>query len=147
MPGPRPCCVESELELLQRRNRELEQKLAEQSELLSLGEQNATGCARAEELLGGEAHLLELIATGAPLRETLTALARTMEAQLPGSLCSIILLDEDGKHLGFGAAPGLPEDDTASVEGMALGPEACLCGTAALSGKRTIVTEIADDPR
>src|SRR5262249_30693695 len=58
--------------------------------------------ARTAELMG-QKQVLELIAEGAPLRDTLDALARAVEAQSPGMLCSILLLDEDGRHLHHGA--------------------------------------------
>ena len=57
-----------------------ERKLAEQA-----AHENA-------ELLAGQNRVLELIARGAPLRESLDTLLRAMEAQCSGMLCSILLL-------------------------------------------------------
>ncbi len=101
---------------------------------------------RAETLAAGQARVLEMLATGAPLEHVLAALARMIEAQSPEILCSLLLLDEEGKHLRCGAAPSFPEDYNAAIDGMAIGPDAGTCGTAAHSGKRTIATDIASDP-
>src|SRR6185436_2803088 len=44
------------------------------------------------ELLRGQNRALELIAQGAPLEQTLDLLLRSIEAQSPGMLCSVLLL-------------------------------------------------------
>src|SRR5262245_62758203 len=64
------------------------------------------------EALSGEALLdaLKLILIGAPLAEALTNITRLIEAQRPGMLCSIFLLDADGVHLRYAAAPSVPTD-------------------------------------
>ena len=52
-------------------------------------------------------HVLELLAHGAPLTAILEAIVRGVEQEQPDMLCSIMLLDNEGKHLFTGAAPGL----------------------------------------
>ena len=52
------------------------------------------GVDRTSRLLAGEKSILEMIALGRPLREMLEALARTIEQQAEGLICSILLLDE-----------------------------------------------------
>ena len=52
---------------------------------------------------------LKMILLGAPLNEVLTTITRLIEAHSTGMRCSISLLDEDGLHLHYGAAPNLPE--------------------------------------
>ncbi|MBI4604585.1 MAG: PAS domain-containing protein [Planctomycetes bacterium] len=102
---------------------------------------------RAEALLEGQNRVLERIATGAPLEEALSLLALAIEEQSDGLLCSILLLlDEDRKRLLHGAAPSLPAEHCRAVHGLALGPAVGSCGTAAFTGKRVIVTDIAQDP-
>lgn len=59
---------------------------------------------------------------------------------------SILLLDRDGKHLLHGAAPSLPKDYCAAIDGIAIGPSAGSCGTAAYAGHAIFVTDIATDP-
>jgi diguanylate cyclase (GGDEF)-like protein/PAS domain S-box-containing protein len=101
---------------------------------------------RADALRTGEARVLEMIATGAPLKDTLTELMRWIESQAPGMLCSVLLLDETGQHLYNGAAPSLPEGYIKLVEGMAIGAQVGSCGTAAYRGEPVIVPDIQVDP-
>lgn len=101
---------------------------------------------RAERLLTGERHVLESIARGQPLRQTLEALAGVIEAETEGALCSILLLDRDGIHLRHGAAPSLPEAYNQAIDGIAIGPSVGSCGTAAYRGEPVIVSDIATDP-
>ena len=63
-----------------------------------------------------------------------------------GALASVLLLDEDGLHLRHGAAPSLPESYRQGVDGLAIGPAAGSCGTAAHRRAPVIVTDIATDP-
>src|SRR5216684_5629924 len=51
---------------------------------------------------------LKMILVDAPLNDVLTSVALLIEAHVPGMLCSIFLLDEDGLHLRY-AATNLPE--------------------------------------
>ena len=101
---------------------------------------------RAENLLGTQKQLLEMIATGTPLRETLTALIHLIEVQSPGMLGSILLLDDDGIHVRHGAAPSLPAEFVAAVDGQPIGPSAGSCGTAAYRKEAVFVQDIATDP-
>jgi PAS domain S-box-containing protein len=96
------------------------------------------------ELLKGQNQVLELIARSAPLQQTLDLLLRVIEAQCPGMLCSILLLDRAG-HLHHGAAPSLPETYTRAIDGESIGPQAGSCGTAAFRGEPIIVEDIATD--
>jgi PAS domain S-box-containing protein len=95
----------------------------------------------AEALLAGEKRLLEMMARGDALVLILDALCRLVEAQSSGVLCSILLLDPEGRHLRHGAAPSLPRSYT-----EAIGPGAGSCGTAAYRVEQVIVADIATDP-
>jgi PAS domain S-box-containing protein len=98
------------------------------------------------QLLAGQNHVLELIARGAPLHDSLDALLRVIEAQCVGTLCSILVLDPDGVHIRHGAAPSLPESFTRAVDGQPIGPYAGSCGTAAFRREPVVVEDIATDP-
>ncbi len=89
---------------------------------------------------------LELLAGGEPLPRILQAIARGVEELDAAMLCSILLLDGDGRHLRIGSAPSLPDFYTAAIDGMAVEPAAGCCGTAAHSGERVIVEDIATHP-
>jgi two-component system cell cycle sensor histidine kinase/response regulator CckA len=97
-------------------------------------------------LRDGQARVLEMIATNAPLGETLAALVRLIEAQVTGLRCSILLLDDDGVHLRHGAAPSLPESYVKAIDGAAIGPSAGSCGTAAFLRRTVVVTDLMSDP-
>jgi len=101
---------------------------------------------RAEALRDGQNRVLETIAAGAPLADVLGALATFVEAQSEGMLCSVLLLDEDGARLRHGAAPSLPAEYNAAVDGLEIGPRAGSCGTAAFLGRQVIVRDILEDP-
>jgi serine phosphatase RsbU (regulator of sigma subunit) len=98
-------------------------------------------------LLSGQKDALELVARGAALADVLDLLARLIEAQsVSGAKASVLLVDDDGRHLLHGAAPGLPDDYNEAVHGVAIGPAAGSCGTAAYRREPVIVTDIATDP-
>ena len=90
---------------------------------------------------------LKMILLGAPLHEVLTTITRLIEAHGTGMLCSIFLLDEDGLHLQYGAAPNLPEAYRVATEGVRIGPNVGSCGTAAYLRQPVFVSDIASDPR
>jgi GAF domain-containing protein len=96
--------------------------------------------------LEGQTLVLEMIARGESLHQVLDTLLRVIQLQCPGMLASILLLDADGVHVRHGAAPDLPEDYVRAVDGLAIGPKAGSCGTAAFNRKPVIVGDIATDP-
>jgi PAS domain S-box-containing protein len=97
-------------------------------------------------LAEGHKQVLELIARGAPLAETLDTLVRVVEQQSDEMYGSILLLDADGKHLRHGAAPRLPEAYTQAIDGAAIGPAVGSCGTAAFARHAVYVEDISVDP-
>ena len=91
--------------------------------------------------------VLELALRDSPLEQTLGELIRIVEANSrTGVLGSILLLDDDGRHLRTGAAPSLPELYCAAIDGGEIGPKAGSCGTAAFTGQPVFVNDIASDP-
>ncbi|MDB5103806.1 MAG: domain S-box protein [Fibrobacteres bacterium] len=109
----------------------------------SRGDSGAQG---RESLESGQIRILEMVATGAPLADTLDAMLRVCEAQSGDMLCSILLLDPDGVHVRHGAAPSLPPEYLRAIDGSAIGPRAGSCGTAAYIGRQVIVEDIGSDP-
>ena len=101
---------------------------------------------RTEALLKGEKQLLEMIATGVPLKQILNALCQIIEEQRPGTLASVLLMNRDGIHLDVAAGPNLPRAWTRQMELLPIGPSAGSCGTAAYRGSAVIVSDIANDP-
>ncbi len=90
--------------------------------------------------------VLEKLAQGATLQEMLTTIARGIEEQTDELLCSILLLDTDGKHLTHGAGPSLPDFYNEALDNLAIGPAVGSCGAAAWSGQRVIVEDIQSHP-
>ena len=99
-----------------------------------------------EALLAGEKQLLEMVATGVPLKEILNALCLIIQEQRSGTLASVLLLNHDGLHLDSIAGPSLPNEWIQQMEKLPIGPCAGSCGTAAYRGSRVIVADIANDP-
>lgn len=97
---------------------------------------------RAEQRERNYNRVLELLAAKSPLATVLDAIARNVEAANPDMLCSILLLNEEGTHLRYGAAPSLPEFYRLALHGLALDADAAFCGAAAFAGKRVIVGDI-----
>src|SRR5437660_1335604 len=97
-------------------------------------------------LLIGQNWVLEAMAQGASLHRVLDLLLRLIQAQCPGMLCSVLLMDRDGIHMRHGCAPDLPEAYTKFIDGSAIGPQAGSCGTAAYRRAPVIVSDISNDP-
>jgi diguanylate cyclase (GGDEF)-like protein/PAS domain S-box-containing protein len=101
---------------------------------------------RAEQLAAGQHEILEGIAAQRPLAESLERIARLHETMNPGALCSLLLLDDDGRHVLHGAAPSLPETYNCTLHGLEIGEAHGSCGTAAWRGERVVVADIASHP-
>jgi len=90
--------------------------------------------------------ILEMLAASAPLPGILEAIVLGVEQVRPESLCSIQLLDNERKHLCKGVAPSLPDFYNEALAGLGIGPDVGSCGTAAFSGERVVVENIATHP-
>jgi len=90
--------------------------------------------------------VIEAVAGGAPLADVLDTIVRLIERQSDGLLCSILLYDRATRTLRHGAAPSLPREFVAALDGESIGPDAGSCGTAAHLGERVIVEDIATHP-
>jgi formate hydrogenlyase transcriptional activator len=101
------------------------------------------------QTLSSEAVLdaLKMILLGTSLSEILTSVARLIESHSEGVLCSIFLLEEDGLHLRYAAAPNLSEAFRAATDGLLIGPDVGSCGTAAYLRKPVFVSDITSDAK
>lgn len=107
---------------------------------------DATGAQRAHALRIGQEQLLEMMARGVPLPQTLEALVNLVESQSDGVLCSVMLLDDDGRHMHCACCPSLPPAFAASLEGVPIGPGVGSCGTAMHRREAVVVSDIEHDP-
>ncbi len=90
--------------------------------------------------------ILEMIATGERLDMTMTRLCLEVEKEAPDAICSVLLVDGEGRLHPL-AAPSLPPAYSAMLDGIAAGPDVGSCGTAAYLRQPVVVTDIAADPR
>jgi PAS domain S-box-containing protein len=102
---------------------------------------------RNEELLAGQAEILEMISRGEPLERTLDTITLLVERHCDGALCSILLYDPQTNTLTHGAAPNLPEDYVRAIDGIVAGPDVGSCGTAAYEARLVVAEDVASDPR
>jgi PAS domain S-box-containing protein len=100
----------------------------------------------AAHLRDGKNALLEMIARGAPLKDTLERLVLLIEAQLDGGYCTVMLLNPDGVTVQSGAGPSMPRDYMAALNGLPIGPSAGSCGTAMHRKQTVVVSDILSDP-
>ncbi|MCX7150906.1 MAG: CHASE domain-containing protein [Rhodocyclales bacterium] len=101
---------------------------------------------QAEKYEKFRSHVLELLAGDALLSSVLEAIVQGVEQLNPGMLCSILLLDGEGRRLGNGVAPSLPDFYNSAIDGLEIGMGAGSCGTAAFTGERVVVDDIATHP-
>jgi formate hydrogenlyase transcriptional activator len=101
--------------------------------------------AQAGALLFAQRRMLELIADGAALGDILEELCRTIDAQQPDVISTILLMDPDGKRLWPAAGPRVPLGWTKAITPLQIGPDAGSCGTAACLKQTVIVSDIATD--
>ncbi len=102
---------------------------------------------RAELGLQLQTQVLEMIAAGASVHASLGALASGIERLAPALVCTILLLDNDGRTLRHTAAPSMPPSFLADIDGAAIGPAAGSCGTAAFTGEAVFTENVEIDPR
>jgi two-component system NarL family sensor kinase len=96
-------------------------------------------------LLSGERHVLELIATGAPLDATLDALCSVIDEQSQ-LISSVYLLDRDRTHFSFAAGPRVPEIWRQATRSFQATPTAGACGVAVNRREQVIVTDVLASP-
>jgi signal transduction histidine kinase/ActR/RegA family two-component response regulator/PAS domain-containing protein len=110
--------------------------------------QDITPRKRAEALEEAQRRILEKIARRVPLPEVLADVARVVEQQDHGLLCSIHVIDARGTHLKAAAGPSLPAEYMGAVEMVPIQPpDAGPCSLVMHAGKDVLVPDIAADLR
>lgn len=89
--------------------------------------------------------ILEGVLRHAPLSESLEAIVTAIEQQLPGTICSVLLLD-DKRCLNHSAGAGLPATYREEIDGIAIGFGQGSCGTAAFIGRPVVAANVETDP-
>jgi PAS domain S-box-containing protein len=98
-------------------------------------------------LIAGQMRALERMVAEDPLAAVLEELARTIETQADRALkASVMLFDAADGCLYVGAAPSLSAAYLATIDGVAAGPHAGSCGTAAFRRAIVVVDDITTSP-
>lgn len=97
-------------------------------------------------VLDRQTAVMEQVASGAALPDVLDSIVVALEELMPGSRCSILLLDE-AERLRHGSAPTLPAEYSAAIDGLVPGPAAGSCGTAVHLGEPVVAVDVSTDPR
>jgi len=98
-------------------------------------------------LLERQRDILESIVRGDPLCEILAALCRAVEAEAGGRVrASIFLVDTERRCLRTGAAPSLPADYNAAVDGIGIAVGVGTCAEAAATGHVVVTSDLASAP-
>jgi diguanylate cyclase (GGDEF)-like protein/PAS domain S-box-containing protein len=98
----------------------------------------------AELFVDGYTRVLELVTQGALLSETLGAITALVESLSPGSRCSVMVTDNG--VLRMAAAPSLPPELAAAIDGIPVAEGAGCCGTAAHRLEPVVVDDAIADP-
>ena len=97
------------------------------------------------QLLVLEHEVLKTITTGGTLAEAMDLLCGRVELMAPAVICTVLLVDDKGLLHPL-AAPSLPEEYSAALDGLPIGPKVGSCGTAAYRREEVDVKDIATDP-
>jgi diguanylate cyclase (GGDEF)-like protein/PAS domain S-box-containing protein len=107
---------------------------------------DAAGPDRVLNLLQMQRELLAQAVSGADPTSVLGLLVDLIEAQAPGSIASVLLVEPATQTLRTLVAPRLPRSYCEAVDGIAIGPVAGSCGTAVARRETVVVEDIAEDP-
>lgn len=98
-------------------------------------------------LLAHQKRVLEMVATGSPVGDLLTALASTIEAHDPSLLCTVLLVDPHQRRLMRGAGQ-LIDGYVNALEGTSFdAPHANPCAFSADTGAEAVVMDVESDRR
>jgi formate hydrogenlyase transcriptional activator len=90
---------------------------------------------------------LNLILAGVPLPEILKSIVGLVEGHSEGMVCSIFLVEKDGVHLRYAAAPNLPESYRIATDGATIGPKGGPCSLASYRREAVFVADFQSDSR
>jgi diguanylate cyclase (GGDEF)-like protein/PAS domain S-box-containing protein len=88
--------------------------------------------------------LLEYLAGAPPLEPALTRIVQTIEQEVPGAICTVLLVQD--ARLRPGAGPGMPDFINRALDGLPIGPHIGSCGATAYTGESVIAEDIFTHP-
>ena len=92
-----------------------------------------------------QTHVLEGMVNELPLHELMALVCREVERIAPEVTATILAVDAQGRLHPL-AAPSLPASISRALDGLAIGPTAGSCGTAAFRNEPVVVTDMTTDP-
>lgn len=98
----------------------------------------------ADSLMVEQDRVLELMASGAALPESLDAIVRLIEHQLPGA--ATVMLAKEGRLRLAAYSSRLSDTVAQQVDGIPIGEGSAVCGTAAARRRPVVVADLATDP-
>ncbi|WP_291981760.1 PAS domain S-box protein [Luteitalea sp.] len=93
-----------------------------------------------------DVQVLEALAEGQPLLETLALIATGLERGIDGALVCVKLVSDDGRRLDYASAPSLPASYVEATTQQPVGPLDGACGTAVHTRRAVFVEDIATSP-
>jgi PAS domain S-box-containing protein len=108
--------------------------------LVGLAIEDVSEQVRMRELNAAGREILEKVATGATLGETLIALVMQIERLAPPAIAAVLLVTAEGDRLTLGAAPHLPRRFQRALEGLPIGASTAL-------ERPIVVSDVETDPR
>jgi len=90
--------------------------------------------------------LLARIAEGGSLDEILRTVCTSVEEELQGVRCCVMIYDEASQRLNVGAAPNLPKSFVGAIQGLAVGPAPGSCNYAVVHNEAALSEDISQDP-
>jgi c-di-GMP-specific phosphodiesterase len=89
--------------------------------------------------------VLERIARGEPLPETLADICRHVEERYPETYCTVLTVDRAAGVLRHGASPTLAREFAEEIDGLPVGEGMGACGAAAARGEVVVVNDVLND--
>jgi c-di-GMP-specific phosphodiesterase len=104
------------------------------------------GFLRGERELRQQQQVLDRVAKGEPLQETLVGLCRNVESRYRGTLCTVLTVDRNAGVLRHCASPSMSPEFSQELDGLPVGEGMGACGTAAARGQIVAVKDVLADP-
>ena len=108
--------------------------------------QDVTARRKADAFREGEQQVLEEIASGRELPHVLRTLIKMLEMQLPGALCSVMLLSDEAAKLIVAATSPMPDGVSEQIASVVVAAGGASFADAVVTGQRRIVEDTAADP-
>ncbi len=105
-----------------------------------------THARRGQELEAIRSRAMEMITGDQPLRDILLQLVQDVEAMSLGSLCSVQVLDAQGRHIRLSLSQSMPACFDQGLQGLEMGQDKGTFSVAALTGQRCVVAHADGHP-